>query len=128
MKSLANRLRDYFRTLLVENTGAKGPCRIGDQKPKIKASQEPNRGTRILSHDTPSDGSTNNRAADFQFRISLEVVICLTRCTSEEKAAFADAIHKRSQMTFGEIQRARVMVGPSYASLRIQDFPADCTE
>ena len=104
---------------------------MSKRKPKIKASQEPNRGTRIVSHDAPSDGSTNNDRPIFSLEY-LRGRYCLSQCTSEEKAAFADAIHRRSQMTWGEIQRApRHGLGSEIIareSLRVQDFPADCTE
>ncbi len=44
---------------------------------------------------------------DFKPRFSLEFLqpdFCLSKCNQQEKASFADAIHKRSQLTWSQIK------------------------
>jgi hypothetical protein len=100
-------------------------------KKKFKASQPPNKGAKVGLHETPSDGSTNHLKPIFNLE-HLKGPYCLSECTTEEKAAFADAIHKRSQMTWGEIQRApKHGLGCETISrnaLVVQTFPDDLTE
>jgi hypothetical protein len=101
------------------------------RKGKFQPSQELNKGTKIALHETSSDGSTNHLKPIFNLE-HLKGHYCLSVCTTEEKAAFADAIHKRSQMTWGDIQRApKHGLGSETikrGALRVQSFPPDLTE
>jgi hypothetical protein len=100
-------------------------------KRKLRPSQEPNKGARIGPHETSTELSTNDLRPIFSLE-HLRGRYCLSMCTTEEKAAFADAIHKRSQMTWGEIQRAHKHGLGSETirrdALRVQTFPAELTE
>lgn len=62
----------------------------------------PQAGTSIKS---PGERGVNYD--QFRPRFSLEHLqsdFCLSLCTQEEKASFADAIHKRSQLTWSQIK------------------------
>ncbi len=66
---------------------------------------------RSVSHGNKIRASGSNTGSTNHFKplFSLEYLqqnYCLSKCDQEEKAAFADALHKRSKLTWNEIVRA----------------------
>jgi hypothetical protein len=101
------------------------------RRPKFKPSQPPPPGAKIAPHDAPSEGSTNHVRPIFNLE-HLKGRYCLSECTTDEKAAFADALHTRSKMTWAELRlAARHGLGFEIIPrqiLRVQDFPSELTE
>ena len=78
---------------------------MGSNKRRLKPSQPPTRGTHIAPHLVPADGSTNHLKPEFNLEF-LTGDYCLTHCTKDEKAAFAERLHELGRMTWQEIQQA----------------------
>lgn len=98
-------------------------------KKKFRPSQQPDRGGRLAPHDAPREPSTNHERPIFNLE-HLDGDYRLSKCTVEQKAAFADALHRLSKLTWGEIQLARRQgLGHETINreqLRAKRFPPEC--
>jgi hypothetical protein len=104
---------------------------MGRGKSRFRPSQPPNKGEKIAPQPIPTEGSTNGQRPIFNLE-HLGGDYCLSACTTEEKAAFADTIHRLSKLTWGEIHRApRHGLGSEIidrASMGKRTYPPDATE
>ena len=101
-----------------------------NKKRRINPSQSPNQGERLKVHEVSPTGSTNHLHPIFNLE-HLGGAYCLSKCTQEEKAAFADKIHLLSQLTWAQISHAP-RHGLGYESiprhqLNVSTFPPELT-
>jgi len=66
--------------------------------------QKPEKGKKIQAHPSSSELAQKNPPT-FSLRY-LDKGYCLSKCEQEEKAAFADTLHKLSQLTWQQINQA----------------------
>lgn len=97
----------------------------------IRSSHADNRGPRIGSPGAESRVSTDPQTPIFSLQ-HLSGEYCLSHCTKEEKAAFADTLHKLGRMTWSEIARAPRQGSGSEIiprdSIGARTLPAEATE
>src|ERR1700722_19256687 len=78
---------------------------MGNPKKKRLKQPQASAGKHVGTPSVNPHGSTNNLKPIFNLEY-LRGDYCLTKCSGEEKAAFADRLHRLSQLTWREIQLA----------------------
>ena len=91
----------------------------------------PQSGLHVRPGPAAPVGSTNHLTPVFDLS-QLRGEYCLSACTADQKAAFADRLHLLSRMTWGEIQRApRHGLGTetiARSALGERQYPPEATE
>jgi hypothetical protein len=78
---------------------------MGKGKSNFKPSKAPRSGQHIRPHLVEAKGSTNHLHPIFNLA-HLGGDYCLSKCDDDEKAAFADTLHKLSKLPWREIQQS----------------------
>lgn len=73
------------------------------KKLNFKPHDNPKPDGKIVAHSAPTSGSTNDVCPIFSLE-HVEGDYCLSKCTTEEKASFADTLHKLGRQTWGVLK------------------------